>query len=291
MRLSEDRKAGLGSGILLACIAFALFAAGDAAAKYLSRDYAVLQLLFLGSAFAVIPILLFITLTDGLASVRPNRTVLCLARGVLTAVSVLMIVWSFTRLPLADGYTLAFTAPLIVAALSGWLLGERVAPGQWGVISVGFLGVLIMLRPGFTAIDIGHASALGSAAIFALSLIILRRIGDGETPGALLSTYLLATLIVYGPFINHVWLTPRTGADWALMAGIGLASGLGQIALVFAFRAAPAALVAPCQYTQLLWGVAFGALIFGEPPKLAMLLGAVLVVGSGWFLGRRTTSP
>ena len=291
MHLSEDRRFGPGSGILLACIAFGLFAAGDATAKYLSRDYAVLQLLFLGSAFAVIPILLFIARTGGLASMRPNRPALCLARGVLTAVSVLMIVWSFTRLPLADGYTLAFTAPLIVAALSGWLLGERVTSEQWVVIGVGFLGVLIMLQPGFVILDVGHASALGSAAIFALSLIILRSIGDGETPGALLITYLLATLIVYGPFIGFVWLTPATWTDWVLIAGIGLASGLGQIALVFAFRAAPAALVAPCQYTQLLWGVVFGALIFGEPPKLAMLLGAVLVVGSGWFLGRRTASP
>lgn len=275
---------------MLACTAFALFAVGDAMAKYLSRDYAVLQLLFLGSVFAFIPIVLFVWRTDGPASMRPNRSLLCLIRGALTAVSVLMIVWSFTKLPLADGYTLAFTAPLIVAALSGRLLGEPVFARQWGLIFVGFFGVLIMLQPGFSVLNIGHAAALGSAVIFAFSLIILRRLGDSEMPGALLMTYLFATLILYGPFVGFVWITPESWIEWALIVGIGAASGFGQIALVLAFRAAPAAIVAPSQYTQLLWGIIFGAVLFDELPKATMLFGAAFVIGSGWMMHRETVS-
>lgn len=278
------------TGILLSCLAFGLFATADASAKYLSRDYAVLQILFLGSVFAFVPTLIFIWKTDGLSAIRPRRISHCFVRGGLTSLSVLAIVWSFTKLPLAEGYALAFTAPLIVAVFSGWLLQESVTWRQWGAIFVGFVGVLIILRPGFSILNAGHAAALGSAVLFALSLIVLRRIGTTETPSALLMTYLIATLAIYGPFLASVWVTPSGWPAWLLMVGIGIISGCGQVALVLAFRAAPAAIVAPFQYTQLIWGVFFGVVLFGDYPDLVMATGAVIVIGSGWIMLPRTES-
>ena len=289
--LPEHRQNKTSVGIMLACVAFGLFAMSDAAAKSLSSDYTVLQILFLGSVFAFVPILFFIQRTDGLTSIRPRRPGWCFLRGGLTAVSVLAIVWSFTKLPLADGYTLAFTAPLIVGALSAWLLQEPVAGRQWIGIFIGFLGVLIILRPGFSTLSAGHIAALGSAAIFALSLIILRRLGDTETPGSLLMTYLLSTVLIYGPVVGFVWITPDSWFDWFLLGGLGLASGFGQIALVLAFRAAPAAFVSPFQYTQLIWGLIFGAVIFGDHPEPLMLIGAALIMGSGWSLLQQSPLP
>lgn len=287
VRASASRA---GAGMLLASLAFALFATADAAAKYLSRDYAVPQILFLGSIVAFIPAVSFLMATDGLASIRPRQTGLCLLRGALTALSVLAIIWSFTKLPLADGYTLAFTAPLIVAGLSGWLLNEPVARSQWTAVFIGFLGVLVMLRPGFSAINIGHAAALGSAMIFALALIVLRRLGNTETPGALLVTYLSVTLAIYGPLAAIFWIMPGALLEWLLMALIGIVSGCGQIALILAFRAAPAAIVAPFQYTQMIWGLFFGFLLFGDLPDAAMALGGAMVIGGGWLSLRQTTS-
>lgn len=278
------------AGVLLSFTAFSLFASGDAAAKYLSSDYAVLQILFMGSIFAFIPILAFLLTTDGIASVRPKHLGLCLLRGALTALSVLAIVWSFTRLPLAEGYALAFTAPLIVAALSGWLLRERVNWRQWIAVFIGFAGVLIMLRPGFSAINGGHAAALTSAMIFALALIVLRRLGNSETAGALLITYLVATLMIYGPFVGPLWIQPDHYSAWLLMAGIGIFSGAGQIALVLAFRMAPAAMVSPIQYTQLIWGVVFGFFLFGDIPDGIMIFGGAMVSSSGWLLLRKKPS-
>jgi len=277
------------AGILFACLAFGSFATADAAAKFLSGDYAVLQILFLGSAFAFLPTLIFIWWLEGLASIWPQRVYLCLARGALTALSVLAIVWSFTKLPLAEGYALAFTAPLIVAALSGWLLQELVNRHQWVAVFIGFLGVLIILRPGLSTINAGHAAALGSAVLFALSLVLLRKIGTSETTGALLMTYLVVSLAIYLPFLAGVWVTPDDWLTWLLMVGIGVASGCGQAALVLAFRNAPAVIVSPFQYSQLIWGVAFGAVLFGDLPDVVMLTGALLVVGSGWALA--TTQP
>ncbi len=280
------------AGVLFACLAFGCFATADATAKFLSGDYAVLQILFLGSAFALLPTLIFIWKLEGLASIRPQRTGLCFARGALTSLSVLAIVWSFTKLPLAEGYALAFTAPLIVAALSGWLLQEVVHRRQWMAVFIGFLGILVILRPGLSTINAGHAAALGSAVLFALSLVLLRRIGTSETPGALLVTYFIASLTLYLPFLASVWVMPNDWFTWLLMMGIGIASGCGQAALVLAFRHAPAAIVSPFQYTQLIWGVAFGAVLFGDLPDAAMLTGAVMVVGSGWaLLSQATNQP
>ena len=281
------------AGVLLACLAFGSFAAADATAKFLSEDYAVLQILFLGAAFAFLPTLAFIWRIEGLASIRPQRPSLCLARGALTALSVLAIVWSFTRLPLAEGYALAFTAPLIVTALSGWLLQELVSRRQWLAVFIGFLGVLVILRPGLSTVNAGHAAALGSAFLFALSLILLRKLGASETSAALLATCFLVPLAMYLPFLASVWVTPADSFTWFLMVGIGIASGCGQAALVLAFRCAPAAVVSPFQYSQLIWGIAFGATLFGDLPDVGMLTGALLVIGSGWALlsEARTQSP
>lgn len=278
------RRTALGIGF--ACLGFGLFATGDAAAKFLSRDIAVVQILFLGAAVAFLPSILLIWAMDGLGSLRPRRPGLCLLRGGLTAVSVMAIIWSFTRLPLAEGYSLAFTAPLIVAVLAASLLGERVTRRQMIAIVVGFVGVLVVLRPGFSAIDIGHIAALVSAVLFALSLILLRWIGEQETPGALLITYLIANLAIFGPFLGQIWVTPEGWLAWLLVFWIGMASGLGQISLILAFRMAPAAIAAPFQYTQLIWGIVFGAALFGDMPDLPMIAGALLIVAGGGLMQR-----
>lgn len=284
-----DRRR-LASGVGLACFGFGLFATGDAAAKFLSSNIAVVQILFLSGAIAFLPSIALIWMMDGFRSLRPRRPGLCLLRGGLTAISVLAIIWSFTRLPLAEGYALAFTAPLIVAGLSGWLLCETITRRHGLSILIGFLGILVVLRLGFSVLDPGHAAALASAVLFALSLILLRWIGGQETPGALLLNYLIANLAIFGPLLGSVWVTPEGWTEWLLIGWIGLASGLGQIALIFAFRMVPAAVAAPFQYTQLIWGIVFGALLFGDAPDLTMIVGALMIIGSGWFMRQRSTS-
>ena len=140
-----------------------------------------------------------------------------------------------------------------------------------------------MLRPGFAALDPGHLAAFAAAVLFALSLIVLRRFGGGESSAAMLAAVLLATLAISFPALPAAFVLPGAG-DLAVMALAGLLGGLGHLALVEAFRAAPAAAVSPFHYTQMLWGIAFGLALFGDVPGPAVLLGAGIIIASGLFI-------
>jgi S-adenosylmethionine uptake transporter len=269
-------------------IAFTIFSASDAAVKWLSARYSVLQILFIASLFAFVPVGALIARQGGLAQLRPRHPWLVGLRAVLLAVDTVLVFFAFTRLPLADAYTLLFTAPMLVTALSVPLLGEHVGWRRWSAVVVGFAGVLIVLRPGFAAIDLGHIAALASSLFFALAMMVVRRIGSNESTGGLLVTLLLASLVVSAPALPAVYVTPTAG-DLALMAGIGLAMGLGHLGLIQAFRLAPSAVVAPFQYSQIVWAVFFGLLLFGDRPTRWVLGGSAVIIASGLYILWRET--
>lgn len=273
-------------GILWAVLAFGCFSGADAVVKWLSSGYTVFQSIFVGSFFAFVPVLVLIAATEGFRAARPRNPALVVARGVLVTSAALGVVWSFTRLPMTDGYALVFCSPLIVTALSPWLLGEAVGWRRWAAVGAGFAGVLVMLRPGFATLDPGHLSAFGSAVLFALGLVVLRRIGRTESNAALLVGLLLTTQAMLLPVMPFVWVTPGWG-DLGLMGLSGTFAGFAQIFLVLAFKAAPAPVVAPFQYSQMLWGVLFGLVLFGDRPTVFVLVGAAIVVACGLYILHR----
>lgn len=273
-------------GILWAVLSFGCFSAADAVVKWLSGGYTVFQSIFVGTFFAFVPVLILVAATEGFRAARPNNPALVVLRGVLVTAAALGVVWSFTRLPMTDGYALVFCSPLIVTALSPWLLGEAVGWRRWAAVGAGFAGVLVMLRPGFATLDPGHLSAFASAVLFALGLIVLRRIGRTESNAALLVGLLLTTQAMLLPVMPFVWVTPGW-ADLGLMGLSGTFAGFAQIFLVLAFKAAPAPVVAPFQYSQMLWGVLFGLLLFGDRPTVFVLIGAAIVVACGLYILHR----
>ncbi|MEQ8965737.1 MAG: DMT family transporter [Azospirillaceae bacterium] len=273
-------------GIGFAVLSFGCFSAADAVVKWLSGGFTVFQSIFIGTWFAFVPVLAFALATEGPGGLRPRRPAMVVLRGALVTAAALSVLWSFTRLPMTDGYALVFASPLIVTALAPVLLGERVGWRRWAAVVVGFLGVMIMLRPGFAVLDIGHAAAFASAVLFALGLLVLRRIGPGESNGALLVGLLLTTEVMVAPLMPFLWVTPRLG-DVALMALSGTLAGFAHIFLVLAFKAAPAPVVAPYQYSQMIWGIVFGLVLFGDRPDPIVLLGAAIVIACGLYILRR----
>jgi drug/metabolite transporter (DMT)-like permease len=246
--------------------------------------------------FALIPIALLIVRRGGLRQLRTGRLGLHLLRGGLGMLSSFLAFYAYSRLPLADAYAIIFATPLLITALSVPILGEPVGWRRWSAVVVGFLGILIMLRPGVAPIGVGSLAALGAACASACAILLVRKLSVTETTTSIAFYSSLTVLVVTSALFGHSFVMPHM-LDLALMAGSGLLGGSALLILIAAYRRTPAALVAPFQYTQMLWAIVLGALFWDDLPETAMLLGASIVAASGLFilyrettLGRRPTA-
>jgi drug/metabolite transporter (DMT)-like permease len=275
-------------GIGLAFLAFAVLATADAVTKLLStRGYSVFEVATIDAVFALIAALPVLVLQEGAASLKPRRLGIVSLRCAIGAGSLVLAFVSFSKIPLADAYTIAFLTPLIVTALSAPLLGERVGWRQWLAVVIAFAAVVLMLRPDFGAaggsrFGIGQLAMLASGALFALSMLMLRRIAKTESSGALLLVYFIMLFLISLPFAIGDWRMP-TALDFGLMAATGACSGIGNLLLILAFRYAAAALVSSFMYSQLIWGTAFGFLLFSELPDAITIGGAVVIMLCGLY--------
>lgn len=272
----------IGRAVALALASYACFSTADALIKLAAARLPVEQIALLMSGFALLPVLLLTRGAGGLAALRPRRPRLTLARGALTALGSLAAWQAFARLPLADAYAILFLAPILVTAFSALFLGEAVGIRRWSAAAVGFLGVLLMVRPDFAALGSGHLLALAAAGLGAASFCVLKKIGDGETSAAILLVLFLSIALIAGPGAFLGW-RPLDGRDLLWIALAGLLMGGGQATLVLATREAAASLVAPFQYSQMLWAVLFGLLVFGDRPTPMLFLGMALVVAAGLY--------
>jgi drug/metabolite transporter (DMT)-like permease len=275
-------------GIGFALGAFTIFSCADATVKWLSATHSIFQIIFMSTLFAFIPVAGLVMHEGGVRALRPRHPWLVALRAFLLAIDMVFVFYAFSKLPLADAYTMLFTAPMLVTALSVPLLGERVGWRRWSAVAVGFGGVLIVLRPGFAEINLGHIAALASSSFFALSLIVARRIGNSETGSTLLVSMMVALLIVSGPVLPTVYVASRP-SDLALLAGLGLLMGLGHLGLIQALRLAPSAVVAPFHYSQIIWAVIFGLLLFGNRPTVWVIAGSTIIIASGLYILWRET--
>lgn len=285
MRNHDDRTV-LGTG--LAFLAFAVLATADALTKLLSvRGISVFEVAAIDAVFALIAALPILVLWEGVASLKPRRLGIVVVRCTLGAGSLVLAFVSFSMIPLADAYTIAFLTPLAVTALSAPLLGERVGWRQWLAVAIGFMAVVLILRPDFGTVGAsgfgwGQVAMLGSGALFALSMLMLRRIAKTESSGALLLVYFAMLFLISLPFAIGAWKTP-SAMDFGLMAATGACSGLGNLLLILAFRYAAAALVSSFMYSQLIWGTAFGFLLFADLPDAITVGGAVVIMLCGIY--------
>lgn len=273
-------------GILLIVTGFALFSVSDALLKHLAGGYHLLQPVFFNALFSLVPIVAFALLQGGprmLATKRPGVQAL---RGLCGVAAAFGAFFGFQYMPMADVYAILFTSPLIITALSGPVLGERVDARRWAAVVVGFVGVVVMLRPGEAPLNVGILGAVVGALGYSLSGMIVRRYGTSETAASYpFYGNLIGTLLVL-PAQPFIFVMP-TPFDFALMVACGVIAGLALLCMLGAFRIAPAPVVAPFQYTQMLWGVLLGMLIFGDMPSPWLAVGGGIVVASGIYLLRR----
>lgn len=275
-------------GVGFAVLSYASFSTADAIIKLASARFSVFQIAFTVSLFALLPVLVLTLGRGGLRALIPQRWHLVALRGCLTAACGLLAWRGFAMLPLAEAYAILFAAPILVTAFSTVLLGEEVGWRRWAAQLVGFAGVLVMIRPDFATIGLGHLLTAVSAVLGALGLITLRRIGGSESSAAILGAVFVAIMLASGPMVPATFVMPAW-REVGLQALAGLLMGCGQAGLVLATREAPAVVVAPFQYSQMIWGVLFGALLFGDRPAPVLFAGMSVVMASGLYTVWRET--
>lgn len=280
-------------GPLLALLAFGLFSGHDVVVKFLGASYAPFQIVFfsvlLGMPLAMI--MLIRDRTDG--NLRPRHpwwTVLRTGAAVITGVSAF---YAFSVLPLAQTYAILFAAPLMITLLSIPILGERVGLHRGLAVVVGLIGVLIVLRPAGGGLGLGHLAALMAATGGAVSSIIVRRIGPAERNVVLLLYPMMANLVVMAAFLPFVY-RPMPLIDFAGLAAIAGLAFVASLCVIAAYKRAEAVIIAPMQYSQIIWATLFGFLFFDETPDAATALGAAVIIASGLYIlfreGRRNVS-
>lgn len=270
------------AGIVLFLGAGFLFTGLDTVAKYLSRDYSIVQIAWARYTFAVIAMMALVPPAyrrRPLASAWPALQIL---RGGLLAGVTLMFFLAVSHLPLADVTAVAFAAPLIVTALGALVLGETVGVRRWTAVAVGFCGVLIVVRPAGAvhwAIFVTLAMAAGNA-VFQILTRVASRYDSPHTSASYTAIVGAVILTIAAPF---VWKSPDL-IGWILHILIGLAAGVGHYALASAYNHAPASTLAPFTYLQLVWITIAGFFVFGDFPDGWTILGASIVVASGIYV-------
>jgi drug/metabolite transporter (DMT)-like permease len=263
-------------------MAYGLMAIGDAAAKAMASRNPPLQIAFLYTVSAVGIVGLWVA-RQGWDSLRPRNPRLMALRCACSVIAGVAGLYAFVKLSLAEAYTLLFMAPVIVTALSRSVLGEPVGVRRWMAAIAGLAGVMIVLRPGFRELGIGHAFALIAAGAVAVSGLVLRRIGKEEARATLTILPMCAGLLVTAATLPGVY-APMGAFDLGLCLVVGALIAAGQFLLVNAYRSSPAAVVAPFHYSQMIWALIFGALLFGDQPDPWLALGSTAVIGSGLVL-------
>jgi S-adenosylmethionine uptake transporter len=269
-------------GIGIAFIAFLTLSTADALTKLLSQRYSVFELAVVDAVVALAVVLPILIREGGVASLKPRRPGVVILRCAFGAGSLMLCFLAFAAIPLAQGYSIAFLTPLAVTALAAPLLGEHVGWRQWLAVVIGFAAVMVILRPDFNGVGIGQFYMLASAALFALSMLVLRRIAKTETSGALLLVYFAMLFLIALPVAIAHWSMP-SAADLGLMVLLGAGSGIGNLLLIVAFRYAAAALVSSFMYSQLIWGTIFGAILFNDLPDLITIGGAAIIMLCGIY--------
>ncbi|TWG64107.1 MULTISPECIES: DMT family transporter [unclassified Aminobacter] len=266
-------------GMLVMLLAMFLFSLNDAMGKWLVSTYTVGQVLLIRSAFALAILAPFVWRAGLSSLVCVERPWQQLARVVCSTVEVFCFYYSVSYLPLADVVTYWLAAPIYVAAMSPFLLGERVGPIRWTAIAIGFIGVVIALTPSGTVEPLAIGAAIVGTLAFALMVVTGRTLRG--TPDKTLVTFQLLGSLAAGLVLSPFgWVTP-TAPDFILLGALGVVAMFAHICVNRAVKLADAAIIAPFQYTMLPWGIILGWLFFDDLPRPVMLIGAAIITLSG----------
>ncbi len=284
-------------GVLFALAGFAVFSTHDAVIKHLGGFYAPFQILFF-SVLLTFPFATLMLIQDRQAGTlrpaNPGWVALRTGAGVLTGGSAF---YAFSVLPLAQVYAFIFAAPLLITVLSIPVLGEKVGVHRWAAVVLGLIGVIIVLRPGAEPLTLGHIAGLTAATGSAVVSVVTRKIGAEERAAVLMIYPMMANVILMGAILPFVY-QPMPVAHLGLLSIVAAMGFTGGLCIIAAYRNGDAAIIAPMQYSQIIWGALFGFLLFSETPDRYTAIGAGVIILAGLYVvvreslgGRSTNTP
>jgi drug/metabolite transporter (DMT)-like permease len=275
-------------GIRHMILAVFLFSCMDALIKWAAADYPIGQIVFFRNAVALTPLFFYLRGGGGVGILRTSRPGGHVLRGVVGVSAMICIFTAFALMPLADAVALSLSGPIFLTALSVPLLGEKVGIRRWSAVVVGFVGILIMTRPGIGVFQPAALLAIGGALFYALAMISVRRLSMTEPAASIVFYFTLFATVVGALSLPFQWVTPDLLGFMAL-AGIGLIGGFAQLAMTQAFRLSPVAVIAPFDYGALVFAVGFGYLIWRDVPDVFIVVGSLIVIASGLYILHRET--
>ena len=272
--------------IIFNLLAWVMLPIMDGFAKYLSTELPVLQITWARYFFTVVftfPLMLFFFKKYLVWTDKPK---LQLIRGLILLTANISFFYSISVISLPKALTLAFVAPLVVTAFSPFFLGESVGYRRWAAVIIGFIGSLVVIRPGFLEINLASLAALGTGIMYGFYLIITRKLSTSDNPLLTLLLTGVVGAIIATTFMPFVWVSP-TFNQWSIMAAIGLFACIGHLFIILSLKYADASKLAPFSYFEIVTNIIIAYYFFGDFPDSWTFLGLFIIVFSGIYISRR----
>lgn len=280
---AEERSRRL-TAIGLMMLALLCFTALDTTAKVLTAEMPALQVTYVRYLVHFVLAVIVLnpwTVRDAWTTRRPWTQLL---RGLCLFGSTFANFMALKTLQLDQTISIIFATPLLIALLAGPILGEWIGPRRWAAVLVGFLGVLVVTRPGFGTFDPGMLWSFGGVIFYAVYSITTRVLSGVDSPSSMLVISAAIPVALLTPVVPFTWVMPTAPSTWALMLLVGTCGAVGHFFFIRAYGRAPAPVLAPFVYTQIVWMVLSGWLVFGDVPGPWTLVGAGIVIASGLYL-------
>jgi len=272
--------------IILNLSAWVMLPVMDGFAKYLSADLPILQITWARYFFTVFFILPIMFLFFNKQLVWTDKPKLQFVRGLILLCANVCFFYSISVISLAKALTLAFIAPLIVTALSPFLLGENVGVRRWTAVIIGFIGSLVVIRPGFVELNLASLAALSTGVMYGFYLIITRKLSTSDNPLLTLLLTGVVGAVIISCVMPFVWVQPTVN-QWSMMAGIGVFACIGHLFLILSLKYADASKLAPFSYFEIITNIIIGYYFFDNFPDNWTFFGLFIIILSGIYISRR----
>lgn len=269
-------------GIILMLFGMFLFSAGDTLAKFLTDTFHPVQIIWFRQLGLILGVLVLLGI-KGKTVLNTSQPFLQISRGVLAIASSLLFVFAIRYVSLVDAVAASFVAPFFLTIFGAFFLQEEVGVRRWSAVIVGFVGALIVVRPGMGVIHPTVMLVIIAAAIYSLRQVVGRLLADTDkTSTTIAYTAISSSCVISLPLI-FFWRWPETSTHWWLLLAIGLIAAVGEVLVIKALEIAEAVVIAPIHYTLIIWGTVYGYLVFNQLPDRWTLLGAGIIVCAGIY--------